>query len=132
MKNDYPSKLIAAASSTKYPLDAFLFVQRGLDYTVKRRHGENESADGADESRHVTGRDLCMGIRDYALEQYGLLAKTVLSRWHIQNCEDFGHIVFTMVDAQIMRKTDEDSIRDFVDVFDFNEAFTLKLELTSH
>ena len=131
MKNDYLSKLIPVARSTKYPIDAFLFVQRGLDFTVKRMHGQNAQSDGADESRHVTGRDLCVGIRDYALEQYGLLAKTVLVRWNIQNCEDFGHIVFTMVDAQIMRKTDEDSIRDFMDVYDFNEAFTPKLELTN-
>ena len=132
MKNDYLSKLIPVARSTKYPLDAFLFVQHGLDFTVKRMHGQHTESGTADESRHVTGRDLCVGIRDYALEQYGLLARTVLTRWNIQSCEDFGHIVFTMVDAQIMRKTDEDSIRDFIDVYDFNEAFTPKLELTNN
>jgi uncharacterized repeat protein (TIGR04138 family) len=126
--NEPVTKLTAIANTTKYPVDAFRFVQQALDFTVRRIHG-NESS--SDESRHVTGRDLCKGIRDYALQQYGLLALTVLSRWHIHSCEDFGHIVFAMVDAQMMRKTEEDSIRDFIDVYDFQQAFSPPLELTN-
>lgn len=139
-----PKDLIAVARTTKYPLDAFIFVQRGLDHTVRSIHGEPADAtDGADEkalvvqdpqsdkpSRHVTGRQLCTGLRDFAIEQYGLLARTVLRRWRINACEDFGHIVFAMVDAGMMNKTDEDSVQDFVDVFDFEAAFTAQLELT--
>ena len=112
---------------TRYPLDAFAFVQRGLDFTVRREHGEPDPAvelveDDAP-SRHVSGRMLCEGLRDYALQQYGLLAGTVLRRWRITRCEDFGHIVFAMVDSGMMHKTDEDSIQDFTDVFSFREAF---------
>ena len=120
-------ELLQAVHSTRYPIDAFLFVQRGLDFTVRREHGElPDSYDPEDDeqpSRHVTGRILCQGLRDFALEQYGLLAGTVLRRWRITRCEDFGQIVFAMVDAGMMHKTEEDSIEDFRDVFNFREAF---------
>lgn len=120
-----------AVRSTKYPPDAFLFVKRGLDFTVQRVHG-NPKPDAEPASLHVDGRILCHHLRDYAIEQYGLLARTVLRRWHINSCRDFGTIVFAMVDARIMSKTPSDSIRDFVDVYDFDEAFTCELELTGN
>ncbi|MEL7089230.1 MAG: Minf_1886 family protein, partial [Planctomycetota bacterium] len=74
-------------------------------------------------SRHVTGRILCEGLRDFALQQYGLLAGTVLRRWRVTRCEDFGRIVFAMVEAGMMHKTDEDSLEDFEGLFSFREAF---------
>lgn len=120
-------ELAQAVNSTRYPLDAFVFVQRGLDYTVKRQHGElpddHDFDDDDQPSRHVTGKILCEGLRDFALQQYGLLAGTVLRRWRVTRCEDFGHIVFAMVEAGMMHKTDEDSIEDFQDLFAFRDAF---------
>lgn len=121
---------LVVVRATKYPLDAFEFVTRGLDFTVRRVHGEPQAKGEEPGSRHVTGRDLCHGLRDYAVEQYGLLARTVLARWHIRHCEDFGNIVFTLVEAGLMRKTDEDSIRDFRNVFDFETAFHPSLKLS--
>lgn len=128
-------ELLSVASQTKYPIDAFLFVQRGLDYTVTRLHGKRSPADilaenEADESRHISGQQLCYGLRDYALEQYGLLAKAVLQRWRITSCEDFGQIVFAMVQGQIMRKTERDCIDDFNNVFEFSQAFSPAAILT--
>ena len=119
--------LAEAVKRTRYPADAFVFVQRGLDFTVRREHGElteDYDPDDPDQpSRHVSGRVLCEGLRDYAIQQYGLLAGTVLRRWRIHRCEDFGHIVFAMVDAGIMHKTDDDSIADFENLFSFRDAF---------
>lgn len=148
------------AIKTKYPPQAFAFVQRGLDYTVRKLHGDPESpaaapnkpadpkaagaakkaavtmlgiplppaaapeTDDEPNARHVSGPQLCCGLRDFAIEQYGLLARTVLRRWQITSCEDFGHIVFAMVDAGMMRKTNDDRIEDFVGVFDFNDVFS--------
>ncbi len=125
-----PKDLIEIASKTKYPLEAFLFVQRGLDFTVRKTHGEpdpkNPPAPG---TRHVSGRELCMGLRDFAIREYGLMARAVLKRWHVNASEDFGHIVFAMVDSGLMQKTDEDTIHDFAHVFDFNDAFRPALSL---
>ena len=114
--------LFTLARATKYPLDAFLFVQRGLDFTARRVHGE--SAPGAQPAvRHVSGQQLCHGLRDYALAQYGVLARTVLHHWHIDKSEDFGAIVFAMIQAGMMHKTAEDTFEDFCGVYDFDEAF---------
>ena len=123
--------LAGVAKTTKYPLDAFLFVQRGLDFTVRRTHGDPQPQQEPAE-RHISGQILCAGLRDYAIAQYGLLARTVLRQWHIQGTEDFGHIVFAMIEAGLMQKTPEDSLRDFASVYDFNEAFTAELQFTGN
>ncbi len=125
--------LASVASATRYPLAAFLFIQRGLDFTVRREHGDlDEEAtpeQAMHKSRHISGAMLCYGLRDYALQEYGMLARTVLKRWNIHSCEDFGAIVFTMVEAGLMAKTDEDSIGDFFGVFSFGEAFGAAISL---
>jgi len=103
-----------------YPLEAYEFVQRGLSHTVTQIHGKRRDPDI---SMHVTGQQLCEGLRDFALSQWGLLARAVLARWNITSTWDFGRIVFAMVDNGLMQKTDEDTIDDFRNVFDFKTAF---------
>jgi len=129
--------LIKIAEDAGYPVDAFLFVQRGLDFTVKGIHGdepeqtpyEDLEEDEIPSSRHVSGQQLCLGLRDFAKREYGLLARGVLARWNINQSEDFGRIVFAMVEGGLMHKTDEDTIEDFMDVFSFDEAFSSHLLL---
>ena len=121
--------LATIAKRTRYPVEAYLFVQRGLDFTVTRLHGEIDGVfdeidpDEFEAQRHVSGQDLCNGLRDFAIKEYGLLARTVLRRWSITSCRDFGQIVFAMVEGGLMRKTDNDTIHDFNNVFDFASAF---------
>jgi uncharacterized repeat protein (TIGR04138 family) len=103
-----------------YPPEAFDFVQQGLSYTVNKVHG---AVSDPELSRHVSGPQLCEGLREFALSQWGFLAGTVLRRWNIRTTFDFGRIVFTLVDNGFMQKTDEDSIDDFRNVFPFDEAF---------
>jgi uncharacterized repeat protein (TIGR04138 family) len=102
-----------------YPVEAYLFVQQGLSYTVQKLHANKPK--GAD--RHVSGQQLSAGLRDFALRQWGMLAGTVLRRWNITRTDDFGRIVYALVENGFMSKTDEDSIDDFKNVFDFREAF---------
>ncbi|MEA2710477.1 MAG: hypothetical protein QOF78_3078 [Phycisphaerales bacterium] len=103
-----------------YPIEAYEFVQQGLQYTVNKLHGKVKDPKA---SRHVAGRDLCTGLREYALLKWGLMARTVLSRWNIRRTHDFGRIVFALVDNGWMQKTEEDSVEDFREVFDFKTAF---------
>jgi uncharacterized repeat protein (TIGR04138 family) len=84
---------------------------------------------GVNPRRHITGRELTEGIRQLALERYGRLAKTVLNSWGIKTTLDFGAVVFNMVDAGLMGKTDTDTIEDFRDVYDFDAAFVRSYEL---
>lgn len=126
--------LAQVAKQSGYPMAAFFFVQRGLDYTVRHIHGDpadKKPADPHDASRHVSGEQLCHGLRDFAIEEYGLLARTVLRRWNIRASEDFGRIVFAMVDAGLMHKTENDRLEDFTNVFDFAHAFGEPLTLTT-
>lgn len=109
-----------------YPQEAYQFVRDGLQHTVKLTHGDDASQasnaqPGAE--KHVSGQQLCLGLRDYAVSRYGLMARTVLERWGIRRTDDFGRIVFAMIDAGLMRKSDEDCLEDFQGVFEFDEGF---------
>ena len=122
--------MLTVSRKTKYPLDAFAFVQRGLEFTVQRIHGQAAAAPDVETmTRHVTGRDLSIGLRDFAVDQYGLMARMVLRRWNILGTDDFGAIVFAMVEEGLMHKTQEDSLDDFSGVLDFENAFEYAIEL---
>ena len=103
-----------------YPQEAFQFVREGLQHTVKTIHGGDDTKTP---DRHVNGQQLCLGLRDFAVLRYGRLARLVLSRWGITRTDDFGRIVFAMIDAGFMRKSDDDAFEDFQSVYEFDEAF---------
>lgn len=98
---------------TRYPVEAYLFVLEALHFTREKYKKE----------RHVTGQELCVGIKVLALNRYGPMVKTVFEHWGIRNTIDFGNIVFNMVNEKVLSKTEEDSIDDFRDVYDFDDVF---------
>lgn len=122
---------------TRYEFEAYVFVFDALRFGqdkmgLGKPSDEDEDdfdldaeldEDDDEPERHVTGQELCWAIRQYALDQYGLLARNVLSHWGIKTTGDFGEIVFNLIDIGQMRKTEQDRREDFDDVFDFQEAF---------
>lgn len=106
------------AKDDRYHRDAYLFVREALDHTQKML-----GRPAKDEIRHVSGRQLLDGARDYALSQFGPMARMVLNEWGIQRCEDVGEIVFNMVETSLLAKTDKDTRDDFKGGYDFGEAF---------
>ena len=102
----------------RYPRDAYIFVKDALDHTQKIVLKENKG-----EMRHVSGQELLIGIRDYALAQFGPMTKMVFEEWGINRCEDFGEIVFNMVEIGLLGKTEKDSREDFAGGYDFDDAF---------
>jgi uncharacterized repeat protein (TIGR04138 family) len=102
----------------RYARDAYVFVKEALDHTQKTIIKENKGG-----VRHVTGQELLRGIRELALTQFGPMAMTVLEEWGIRACEDFGEIVFNMVEGELLAKTENDSRADFAGGYDFFEAF---------
>jgi uncharacterized repeat protein (TIGR04138 family) len=100
---------------------AYCFVRDGLEHAVKAL--KKRDAARAKVSRHVTGRELAEGLRDYALEQFGPLAKTVLNAWGLQETIHFGDIVYNLIDYNVFSKTESDRREDFADVYGFEEAF---------
>ena len=116
----------------RYHHDAYVFVFDALRYGQERL-GLGECDQGYDPAseeepeepeRHVTGQELCGAIKQYAIDQYGLLARSVLRHWGVNKTDDFGEIVFNLIDIGQMRKTDNDRREDFNDVFDFDEALS--------
>ncbi len=108
----------------RYRSDAYLFVYDALGYTVQKL-GKNKGT-LSEEKRHISGRDLLFGISEYSADQFGPLTCSVFAHWGIEQTRDFGEIVFNLVNANLLRKTAEDRIEDFVDVYDFAEEFDWK------
>jgi len=106
------------AKDSRYHRDAYLFVKDALDHTQKVVVKESR-----EQLRHVTGQELLEGIRGYALVQFGPMAEMVFAEWGVQRCEDFGEIVFNMVEIGLLGKTEEDSRDDFQNGYNFHEAF---------
>lgn len=106
------------AGDPRYERDAYVFLRDALDYTTKQQ----KKAKGAS-VRHVAGPELLEGVRKYALKEFGPMVVTVLSYWGIRKTEDLGNMVFNLIGAGIFGKTEEDSIEDFKNVFNFDEAF---------
>jgi uncharacterized repeat protein (TIGR04138 family) len=134
----------------RYKLDAYLFVleslafgQENLGMGAEPPAEELESAGGQPEQsvrgkgrgrprrrqaeRHVSGQELCEAARQYALQQYGFMAPTVLGTWGVHATSDFGEIVFGMIEIGQMRKTRRDKREDFHDVYEFSDAFSRDL-----
>jgi uncharacterized repeat protein (TIGR04138 family) len=104
----------------RYPLDAYAFLQEGMARAAKAVHGDEGPLLAP---KHVTGQQICESIRDLAVERWGQLAKAVLGRWNVHTTLDFGNMVYLMIEHRLMKKTEEDRLEDFQDVFDFDEAF---------
>lgn len=101
------------AQDGRYKPDSYEFIMQALHFTQARLHKQG----------HVTGKELLEGLRDLAIEQYGPMAKTVLFHWGITRTDDIGNIVFNLIDKKILSKTDEDSLQDFKDIYDFSDVF---------
>lgn len=113
---------------SRYDRKAYDFVRLGLEHTVKELR--KRDAARAERSRHVSGPELLEGLRAYALEQFGPLAKTVLNAWGVQSCQDIGNIVFNLIEYNVFSKTENDRREDFADIFDFDEAFVKPFQPT--
>ncbi len=102
----------------RYARGAYHFVREALDHTQSQLLERGEVA-----PRHVSARELLEGIRTFALDQFGPMACTVFEDWGIRSCDDFGEIVFNMIEYQILSKTEGDQKEDFKGGFDFDAAF---------
>jgi uncharacterized repeat protein (TIGR04138 family) len=103
---------------SRYSRDAYQFVREALDHTQKL-----VTKSGKEGLRHVSGQELLAGIREFALQQYGPMTRSVLEEWGVRTCEDFGEIVFNMVENDLLAKTKSDTREDFKGGYDFEEAF---------
>ncbi len=104
----------------RYSYQAYLFMFDALDYTQRMMLKLRQPEDAV---FHVTGRELLEGIRRLAIKQFGYMTRTVFETWGVRSTEDFGEMVFNLVDSGLMRKTESDSREDFKGAYDFSTAF---------
>ncbi|MBN2188592.1 MAG: hypothetical protein JW699_03985 [Chitinispirillaceae bacterium] len=106
-------EIIEKGRDARYQLDAYLFVLDGLEFHLAR----------LGVIRHVNGREFSLGLLTFAHKQFGPLARIVLSGWGINATDDFGRIVYNLINIGVMRKQPEDRLEDFSGVIDLDEFF---------
>jgi uncharacterized repeat protein (TIGR04138 family) len=125
----------------RYKIDAYQFVREALSYAQEvlalgaEQPTELDPEELEDETQprveaHLTGQQLCEAIRLYALEQYGLMAKTVLNSWGIHGTSDFGDIVYNLIEIGLMKKSKDDRREDFDNVYDFDAGLTTSFQIS--
>ena len=113
MDDPFLQQLQQLADRYRRPMPAFLWVLRVLEHTRARLRREG----------HVTAHELLEGQRDLAVREYGPMAFEVLSHWGLCSGGDVGEVVFAMVDAGLLGKTEQDDRSDFDTGYDFHDAF---------
>ena len=112
---------------SRFTREAYEFIGEALEFTMQVMKKPTKGPE-----RHVTGQELLEGIRQFALNQFGPMAKDVLGHWGVRRCEDFGEIVFSLVEKGVLGRTDKDSREDFKGGFDFEEAFVKPFAVKGH
>ena len=97
----------------KYNERAYVFVLAALEFAQTKLPAR----------RHLSGVELAWACRDFALEQFGMLANSVLTHWGINTTEDFGQIVFMLIGVGLLASQPSDRLEDFERVYDFAEVF---------
>ena len=105
----------------RYRAEAYAFLLEALDFTIQRR-GKGR--------KHVSGPELLEGFRDFAVQQFGLLARAVLAEWGVTTTDDVGEMVFALIEEDLLQKTADDRREDFHALFDFVEAFDRQFRAT--
>ena len=109
-----------AQEDQRYSFGAYEFINDAVIFTAEKY----EKNKGEDETRHVSGKELLDGVREFALEQFGPMAHEVFLEWGITDGAAVGNIVFNMVEHEILSRSEQDSIDDFRYAFDFKTAFS--------
>lgn len=132
-EEDEPGDAAAEAAGPSAPAaEEFGESQAETSFETPDFQSEEEEFDEGDipGERHVTGQQLCEAIRRYAIDQYGYMARPVLSSWGINETGDFGEIVYNLIGIGLMKKSSGDRREDFDNVYDFEDAFQRAFEIT--
>jgi uncharacterized repeat protein (TIGR04138 family) len=108
----------------RFAYEAYEFVFDALQHTQEKLDRLPPPGKTPADEHHVTARELLEGACDYAVGEFGLMARTVFRLWGIQRTDDFGEIVFNLVEADLMHKSDDDTRRDFHDLLDLDVALS--------
>ena len=105
-------------ADARYDAEAYVFLREALEYTAKTREKPLKGP-----GHHVSGQELSEGFRDLALKSFGPIALHVLNDWGLYRTEDIGELVFNLVEAGELGKTEEDKRADFANGYNFETVF---------
>ena len=108
----------AVKHDPRYAPDAYHFLRDALDTTMKAMQKGRKVA-----INHVSGAELCEGVREYALQQFGPMVPTIFEAWNIRTTRDIGEMVFNLIHTGAFSRSDSDRVEDFEKVFLFEDAF---------
>lgn len=108
----------AVSGDARYAPEAYQFLRDALDHTIKVLQKGTKAA-----VSHVSGPELCNGLRDYALEQFGPMVPTILEAWGVKTTRDVGEMVFNLIRTGAFSRSDTDRVEDFADIYSFRDAF---------
>jgi uncharacterized repeat protein (TIGR04138 family) len=131
------------ANDPRYSIEAYAFILEALNQArqlklkgVGRDRTAKEAAKSSGKAQpepgssakprvvgHVDARELCDAVRKLGLRQYGSLAAMLLAHWGVHSTADIGEIIYNLIAAGDLEKTEGDSRSDFNDLFDFETAF---------
>lgn len=121
----------------RYAYEAYEFVFQALHHTQQMLDRLppppiQPMEQGGEPKHHVSGQELLEGVRSLALREFGLMARTVFHMWGIHKTDDFGEIVFNLIEAELMSKTSEDTRADFHNLYNLDrvlvEDFRIQLD----
>ncbi len=107
---------------------AYVFVSEALK-TAQELVGRQLPGDRLDETHHISGPELLEGVRVLGLRLYGLMAPVVFHHWGVCSTDDFGRIVFEMIDRGDMRKSESDQLSDFHGAYAIDESFAVDYKI---
>ncbi len=114
MNNELNNALeVICEKDSRYKQDAYDFLMEALNFTQKK----------LERSKHVTGLELLEGVKELLMQKFGPMTMSVLKHWGINSTEDFGNIVFNLVENRVLSKTEEDSLEHFRNGYSFEEVF---------
>lgn len=132
MTTQQPAIVDICRHDPRYMYEAYEFMFEALAHTQKLFERISVESDEVGIPHHVSGPELLEGACDLAREEFGLLARTVFRQWGINRTDDIGEIVFNLIDAELLCRTEHDHRSDFQNVFDIDRALCddYKIELT--
>jgi len=122
MEDDFKKDLLSVLQKDdRYDAEAYHFVMKSLN-----RCQEKKNKPG-----HVSSPDLLEKIAKLGIEQYGPMTKSIFNHWGIECTQDFGHIVYNLIEVGILRKSKSDHLDDFANVYDFEDVFEKNYDYSS-
>lgn len=119
MFNNFFEKLDKIIKKDKrYSPEAYIFTIEALYYKLAK----------IGKKRHLTAKELLDGIVELGKEKYGLLSLEIFRSWGCRTTDDFGEIVFSLIEIGEFSKTPEDKKEDFHNVFDLEEKLKKEYE----